>query len=499
MKTGPKFLSALPALFLVLAACGSDDPVVSGTPSVVALEGVVLSDAWDEPLNVPVLVRVFRSDGTGGWNEAEANPSGEWSMQVELREGCEPGETLEAAAWITAQDHLPLDEDLGVGHPIVCDVETQPLEYSLFRNVFREPVAVAGELQASQLSGFHSTCAVAEQGTFCWGPETSWGPGAPEPTSVPGGDAFEAVESGLGHTCALDGDGAAWCWGSNQNGVLGVSGIESSSEPVPVDTDLRFVELAANYEATCGRDADGQLFCWGMYGDETPVPFGGDLRFEQISGNSTHMCGVEAGSGRVWCWGDNRRGELGRQEQERFDEPVLVEGVEGAHLVGTGPMYTCALKQDGELHCWGWNCDGQLGRFGGPASDPVPQLVPLAPPMVRMALGYGFMCGLTGDGEVWCWGLNHLGQLGSATELGIRSVDPVRVSGDLPFTSLSAGFRSACALTADGAPYCWGQRDYLGTGLPRLYDTAEAAGAPAQWSAEGMSGLPLSMGSSCPN
>lgn len=497
MKTRPMFSGALPGLLLVLAACGSDDPVGSGTPEAVALEGVVLSDAWDEPLNVPVLVRVFRSDGTGGWNEAEANPSGEWSMQVELRDGCEPGETLEAAAWITAQDHLPLDEDLGSGHPIVCDAETQPLEYSLFRDVFREPVAVAGGLQASHLSGFYSTCAVADQGTFCWGPETAWGPGVPAPTPVPGGDGFKAVESGLLHTCALDGDGAAWCWGSNENGVLGVPGIESSSDPVPVDTDLRFVELAANYEATCGRGADGQLFCWGMYGDETPVPFGGDLRFEQISGTSTHMCGVEAGSGRVWCWGDNRRGELGREERERFDEPVLVEGVEEARLVETGPMFSCALNQDGELLCWGWNCDGQLGRVTGSANDPVPQLVPLAPPMVRMALGHGFMCGLTDDGEVWCWGLNHLGQLGNATEFGIRSVDPVRVSGELAFTSLSAGFRSACALTADGAPYCWGQRNYLGTGLPLAADAAGATAAFDLWSSKATTGPPLPVGGSC--
>jgi hypothetical protein len=274
MMTRPKFRSACPALSLalalvpalLLAACGSDDPLAPESAVVVTLEGVVLSDAWEEPLNVPVLVPVFRSDGSGGWNETEANQWGEWSMEVELRNGCEPGETLEAAAWISAPDHGQRHEDLGGGQAIVCDSGNPPLEYSLFREVFREPVAVAGGLQASRLSGFNSTCAVTEQGVFCWGP------GVPEPVLVAGGEGFEAVESGNAHTCALDTDGAAWCWGSNQNGVLGVPGIGSSTEPVSVVTDRRFVELAANLEATCGRDVGGQLFCWGMSGDETPFP-----------------------------------------------------------------------------------------------------------------------------------------------------------------------------------------------------------------------------------
>jgi alpha-tubulin suppressor-like RCC1 family protein len=160
-------------------------------------------------------------------------------------------------------------------------------------------------------------------------------------------------------------------------------------------------------------------------------------------------------------------------------------------------MYSCALNGSGELHCWGWNCDGQLGRFGGPANDHVPQVVSLAPPMERMALGHGFMCGLTADGEVWCWGLNTLGQLGSAAEFENRSVDPVRVSGDLPFTSVSAGFRSACALTSDGAPYCWGQRSYLGAGLPRAAGAPAASAVASLWNPEGTNGPPLQAGASC--
>jgi len=488
---GNRALLPILLALLVVAGCGSDGATGTPDPTVLEFQGQILSDAWDQPLQAPVLLRVFRSDGSGGWNETVPNEVGNWAMEVELREGCEPGETLEAAAWIPARDHRAVDEDLGGGHPVLCDPEPQMLDYSLFREIFREPVPVAGDLQASGVAGFHWTCAVADQGTSCWGTDR------PAPVAVSGGGSFHGLEAGFLHTCALDGEEAAWCWGSNTNGVLGVPGTEESSDPLPVETDLRFVELAANSESTCGRDGEGRLHCWGMYGDETPVAFGGDLRFEQISGQWTHMCGVEAGTGRVWCWGNNARGELAQEEQERFEEPVLVEGVEDAELVRAGAMFTCALDQGRNLHCWGWNCDGQLGRVGGPQNHTVPQVVEAAPPLVQIALGYGFVCGLTEEGEAWCWGRNSRGELGADTGPSHWSVEPVPVSGDLRFTDLSAGWRHACGITDEGKLYCWGDRSYLGTGLPLTPDATAPQAAREPWSADPMAGTSFPAGGSC--
>jgi hypothetical protein len=258
MNTRAVTFACLVPLLLALSGCGSYDSTVSGVPAVISLEGQVLSDAWDEPLQVHAHVRIFRADGTGGWNETTANGSGNWSMEVELRDGCEPGGALEAAAWITARDHMAVDEDMGSGHPVSCGSEVQTLEDALLRQIFREPVPVAGGLRASQVSGYYWTCAAAEGGAFCWGADDA------APVPVPGGESFQAVEVGFHHTCALDDAGGAWCWGSNTNGVLGVPGLEASSDPVPVETDLVFAELAANFESTCGRDADGRLHCWGL-------------------------------------------------------------------------------------------------------------------------------------------------------------------------------------------------------------------------------------------
>ncbi len=67
--------------------------------------------------------------------------------------------------------------------------------------------------------------------------------------------------------------------------------------------------------------------------------------------------------------------------------------------------------------------------------------------------GDGFACLRTADGEVWCWGSNESGQLGSGDF--IDHFSPVRVIGIHGATSLGVGSRSACA-TQRGEVWCWG-------------------------------------------
>jgi alpha-tubulin suppressor-like RCC1 family protein len=50
--------------------------------------------------------------------------------------------------------------------------------------------------------------------------------------------------------------------------------------------------------------------------------------------------------------------------------------------------------------------------------------------------------------------------------LGDAQPTPVRVAGDLHFTSLSAGWDATCGITAAGLLYCWGSNEFgqLATG-----------------------------------
>ena len=75
---------------------------------------------------------------------------------------------------------------------------------------------------------------------------------------------LRGVTTGSAHACALDGSGAAWCWGSNGRGELGNSTTTASTAfAVPVAGNLKFRSLAAGMLHTCGIGTDNNVYCWG--------------------------------------------------------------------------------------------------------------------------------------------------------------------------------------------------------------------------------------------
>lgn len=74
--------------------------------------------------------------------------------------------------------------------------------------------------------------------------------------------------------CVLDAEDQAWCWGSNDSGQLGDGTTTTSSVPVPVAGDLRFVSLAVGYRKACGTEESGAVWCWGNLGagSQSSVP-----------------------------------------------------------------------------------------------------------------------------------------------------------------------------------------------------------------------------------
>jgi len=81
--------------------------------------------------------------------------------------------------------------------------------------------------------------------------------------------ALSNVTTGAYHACALDPNGAAYCWGYGSYGQLG-NGLPpnggpgiSSNRANPVTGGLTFRAIAAGERHTCGIGTNNKIYCWG--------------------------------------------------------------------------------------------------------------------------------------------------------------------------------------------------------------------------------------------
>ena len=222
-----------------------------------------------------------------------------------------------------------------------------------------------------------------------------------------------------------------------------------------------------------------------------------------------HSCGLTR-DGRAYCWGENATGNLGTAEiTDRCEEPVRSIPVEhqrdaiyrvvfscsttpvevgGGHRftqLSTYALHTCGVTTDGDVYCWGANDSGQAGS-GDFATAREPRRADATVRFRSVNAGAGFTCALAESGAAYCWGLNAAGfsglTIGSVGGLlGTGSSErvvtrPQLVLGGLTFASIAAGDGAVCAVTPAGAAYCWGVGDSgeLGTERPATATCASA-------------------------
>lgn len=183
-------------------------------------------------------------------------------------------------------------------------------------------------------------------------------------------------------------------------------------------------------------------------------PFDVRLTFATIDARGSHTCGVTA-SGRGYCWGLGLGGRLGYANLGRLSSisrPVPVSGNHHFTSISVG-LHTCGVTTDGNAYCWGRSISGALGA-GATTESAVPLLVEGGHSFAVVSAGATHTCGLTTDGEAYCWGDNSYGTLGDGTQTD-RST-PTLVGGGHTFMDLTAAAHHTCAITIDHTAFCWG-------------------------------------------
>lgn len=158
------------------------------------------------------------------------------------------------------------------------------------------------------------------------------------------------------------------------------------------------------------------------------------------------------GAGDAYCWGGRSNWMAQTRRPLPFGESIRWRMVSVAFDRG------CGLDVEGATYCWGSNAEGQLGVAPDSLRHPAPVRITGLPPLLNLATAQGHTCGLTADGEAYCWGENQNGELGRGTRTPWEAAGPV--VGDLGFVSVVTILNTTCALTPAGEPYCWGLSMY---------------------------------------
>ncbi len=305
-------------------------------------------------------------------------------------------------------------------------------------------------------------------------------PCATSPIAMSGGVRFSVISTGGAVACGLSAS-VAYCWGDNSAGELGV-GVAGggATSPTKVSGALLFSGIAAGAQHVCGVASGSRVFCWGndqfgQLGDTgivsstTPIPAdsaGVVMAFKSVTAGAGHTCALKAG-GAAYCWGDNSFGQLGIGVPGGHSTPVTVAGGQVFASLAAGATHTCGLTTAGAAFCWGDNSAGQVGNGSSGGVQPAPVAVAGSHTFTELAAGDGFTCGVSGT-TVYCWGSNSDGQIGAgASILGGTFTSPSAVVTALTFSHVTAGARHACAIVTNGTAACWGSNIFgaLGNSL----------------------------------
>lgn len=321
----------------------------------------------------------------------------------------------------------------------------------------------------------------------------------PEPLGVEGGHSWVLVAAGDEHTCGVTSDRRAWCWGEDDHGQLGGSGGDSGREPVEVGGGHAWSMVTVGDEHSCGVTTEGDAYCWGdgeygQLGDggrrsaRSPVEVAGGHTWVSVSAGDDITCGVTTGRD-AYCWGggDDDDDDDDDYRWEGSSTPDRVRGGHAWSSLSAGDEHACGVTTDGDAYCWGGyddDDDDDDDDRGRRSRSPV--RVRGGQSWSMVTVGEKHVCGVSADAGAYCWrGYDDDDDDDDHDEDDDRRwpADPRPVGDGHTWQVLSAGDEHVCGVTTDGAAWCWGEGDYgqLGDGRRRSSDRPVRVAGDHQW------------------
>ena len=329
------------------------------------------------------------------------------------------------------------------------------------------------------------------------------------------------------HTCALLDNYRVKCWGFNGNGWLGLgtAGNNVGASSNDMGDNLPFINLGSVSTVAsiscgslhaCAIFANRQMKCWGsgqegqlglnvsnsigssasQMGDNLPFVFlGNNLVLQEAKASQRNTCAMFT-NGRVKCWGRNSDYQLdstttyrGKAANSMGDNLAFMDTAKGVSVssldhISFGFSHACAITSAQGIRCWGSNgYSGYVGSVDGALGygDYTERITPgpeinMGATVLQLELGYYFTCVLLAPSSAKCWGNNQQGQLGLG-DTNPRTSPPamaVNIGSGLAISRLYAARHSVCVVLTTSDMKCWG-----GNVIPATGSTAQLVGGAA--------------------
>ncbi|WP_158617609.1 MopE-related protein [Corallococcus sp. CA049B] len=299
------------------------------------------------------------------------------------------------------------------------------------------------------------------------------------------------MAAGAYHSLFLRKDGSVWAWGQNVTGQLGTGGTSSTpqSQPGRVNGLPSIKAVATGIGHSLALDVSGNVWAWGQNASgqaglgtaggtvliPTKVAALSNVQAIAANGNFSLALGAD---GRLWAWGQNASGQVGTgSASAAVATPVVVQGLPTVRAIAAGVNHSLALDVYGKVWGWGLNSSAQVGNGATSAAVLTPVQVAGLPLAKAVAAGAGHSLIVDEQfGNVWAWGQNTFGQVGTGSTSTTPVVTPVPVNGVFAVTRLVAGHNSSLAIIGNGLAVAWGHNASGQLGNGGTVNSASPAG-----------------------
>uniref|UniRef100_A0A4W3H429 RCC1 and BTB domain containing protein 2 n=2 Tax=Callorhinchus milii TaxID=7868 RepID=A0A4W3H429_CALMI len=188
-------------------------------------------------------------------------------------------------------------------------------------------------------------------------------------------------------------------------------------------------------------------------------------------GSGPHIV-LATADGEVYAWGNNGYSQLGNGTTNQGLSPCQVSTNllhKKVTEVACGSHHSMVMTSDGEVYAWGYNNCGQVGS-GSTANQPTPRRVSSClqnKVAVTIACGQTSSMAVLDNGEVYGWGYNGNGQLGLGSNGNQPTPCRLAALHGIHVCQIVCGYAHTLALTDEGMLYSWGANAYgqLGIGI----------------------------------